>query len=156
VKLSGGCRCGALRYEVDGDLGPVVNCHCAFCRRIHGAPFTTIVFLSHHAFAWAPGSAEPARWTTPAGNIRQFCGVCASPVCNYSTAVDLASLVVASLPDERQPAPWMHVNTESMSPHHEIRDGLPRFAAWPTPDELRAIARGRPDVWLPEEILRLL
>lgn len=156
MKASGGCRCGALRYGVDGDLGPVANCHCAFCRRVHGAPFTTIVFLSHDAFAWAPGSAEPARWTTPAGNIRQFCGVCASPVCNYSTAVDLASLVVSSLPDERQPAPWMHVNTESMSPHHEIRDGLPRFAAWPTADELRAIARGRPDVWLPEEILRLL
>ena len=42
MKLAGGCRCGALRYQVDGDLGPVANCHCAFCRRIHGAPFTTI------------------------------------------------------------------------------------------------------------------
>ena len=58
MKLAGGCRCGALRYQVDGDLGPVANCHCAFCRRVHGAPFTTIVFLSRDAFAWAPGSAE--------------------------------------------------------------------------------------------------
>jgi hypothetical protein len=156
VKLAGGCRCGALRYTFEGDLGPVANCHCAFCRRVHGAPFTTIVFVSRKAFAWEPGSAEPSRWTTPAGNVRQFCGTCAAPICNYSTAVDLASLVVASLPDAQQPRPWLHVNTESMAPHHEIRDDLPRFPAWPSADELCALARGRADVWLPEDVLRLL
>jgi hypothetical protein len=156
VKLAGGCHCGALRFAVDGDLGPCVNCHCAFCRRIHGAPFTTIVMISKAAFAWSPGSAEPARWTTPAGNVRQFCGTCASPTFNYSTQVDLGSLVVGSLRDPQQPAPWAHVNVESKSPVFEIRDDLPQYAAWPKADELRALARGRANVWLPEEILRLL
>jgi hypothetical protein len=156
MKLAGGCFCGALRYAVDGDLGPCVHCHCAFCRRIHGAPFTTVVMMSKRAFAWLPESAEPARWTTPAGNVRQFCATCAAPTFNYSTQVDLGSLVVGSLPDADQPEPWAHVNVESKSPRFAIRDGLPQYPAWPGAAELRALAHGRPNVWLPDELLALL
>lgn len=33
---SGGCLCGAVRYEIKGDLRGVVNCHCSKCRHFHG------------------------------------------------------------------------------------------------------------------------
>jgi hypothetical protein len=36
VHASGGCLCGAVRYEVTGPLRDVVECHCAMCRRTHG------------------------------------------------------------------------------------------------------------------------
>ena len=36
AKHTGGCFCGAVRYEVTIALTPVVYCHCSKCRRWHG------------------------------------------------------------------------------------------------------------------------
>ena len=33
---TGGCFCGAVRFEVTTALRPVVYCHCSKCRRWHG------------------------------------------------------------------------------------------------------------------------
>jgi hypothetical protein len=35
-KHTGGCLCGAVRYEILGDLKDVVCCHCSKCRNFHG------------------------------------------------------------------------------------------------------------------------
>lgn len=36
MTFTGGCACGRVRYEVDGQLRSVANCHCEPCRRITG------------------------------------------------------------------------------------------------------------------------
>jgi hypothetical protein len=32
-KLSGGCVCGAIRYECDADPVIMMNCHCRDCQK---------------------------------------------------------------------------------------------------------------------------
>src|SRR5262249_8230713 len=39
--MSGGCLCGAVRYEIRGKPREVSHCHCATCRRAAGAPVVT-------------------------------------------------------------------------------------------------------------------
>ena len=147
--ITGGCFCGDLRYELDAPLGLVANCHCGFCRRIHGAPYTTVTFIRADAFRWTLG--EPRVFETPLGNLRSFCPRCASPTCNFQPPErgEFASLIVGSLDAPFQQRAWMHVNVESKLPWVDTDDGLPAFDGWPGPDVIRDLARERRGAWLP-------
>jgi hypothetical protein len=152
AQVTGGCRCGQLRYEVRGPLGGVVNCHCRFCRRVHGAAFTTVTFIGAQNFVWQTPPERAARYQTPLGSVRHFCGVCASPIFNLSRELELGGLVTNSL-DGEQPAPWAHLNVESKLPWLVIGDSLPQFQAFPRPAELVELYRRHPDAWRPERLL---
>jgi hypothetical protein len=39
--LTGGCFCGAIRYEARGRPFDETNYHCSICRRTTGAPLVT-------------------------------------------------------------------------------------------------------------------
>ena len=38
---SGGCQCGALRYQFRAPLRDIAHCHCSVCRRCSGGIVTT-------------------------------------------------------------------------------------------------------------------
>lgn len=132
-----------LRYELSADLGPVINCHCRFCRQVHGAVFTTVAIVPRSAFRWKPESTRPAKYRTPHGSMRHFCSICASPICNHSLEPEALCLVVASLDDDSTVRPWAHVNLESKAPWFVPEDDLPKFQGDPTPEEWAALARAR-------------
>ncbi len=43
--VTGGCMCGAVRYEAIGEPLDVGYCHCHSCRRHTGAPVVTFVMF---------------------------------------------------------------------------------------------------------------
>ena len=43
---TGGCRCGAVRFEASADPHHVSYCHCKDCRRASGAPVSALERLS--------------------------------------------------------------------------------------------------------------
>ena len=151
--LVAGCRCGTTKFEVSRAFGPVLNCHCPFCRRVHGAAFTTVAFVPRAAIRWVLGEGEASVYLTPQGNHRFFCGACASPLFNAGGGGDLAAVVVASLRDDQQPAPWADVNTESKAPWYALSGELPAYPSWPAARELRALARANGCDWLPPQLL---
>lgn len=56
--LTGGCQCGALRYEADtAPLGLYV-CHCAECRRQSASAFGISVIIDAAAFRLVRGTAK--------------------------------------------------------------------------------------------------
>jgi hypothetical protein len=58
--ITGGCYCGALRYEATALPVEVTHCHCRDCRRSSGAPLVT----------WATFARARFRFTH--GQLREF------------------------------------------------------------------------------------
>ena len=74
LMLTGGCFCGAIRYEADGAPFRETNCHCSICRRTTGAPFLSIFSVKSIEFRIIKG--QPARFNSTAKTVRSFCSRC--------------------------------------------------------------------------------
>ena len=125
LPLAGRCLCGAIRYELDAPVEVLVNCHCQFCRRAHGAAFATASPVPSQALRIVAGEEELSRH-----GGRFFCRICATRLYNRAPA-GLIVLVVTSLDQEPAIAPSAHMNLESKAPWYEILDDAPRFDALP-------------------------
>lgn len=76
--IPGACLCGALQYEVDA-LGPaLVHCHCARCRKHHGAPFASFVTAPADALRWVRGEASVHAHASTFPRVRRSCATCGS------------------------------------------------------------------------------
>ena len=94
----GSCLCGAIKYAVDEDLQFVVNCHCRFCRRAHGASFTTLLLMPFLKFELLQGKDCVAGYEIKSiGAVRCFCSLCGTRLYNYSPSRGMMSLIVATL-----------------------------------------------------------
>jgi len=48
--ISGSCLCGKVRYEISGQVGDIVHCHCQTCRKAHGSAFSSVAAVDDNAF----------------------------------------------------------------------------------------------------------
>jgi hypothetical protein len=131
VSRSGRCACGSVRYELAGALGPLVNCHCRYCRRAHGAAFATVSLVRSAGFRLTAGAEHLREHRNPEG-ARCFCALCGTRLFKRLASTDaFLSLVVASLDQEPGEGPVAHINVESKAGWYEILDDLPQHAALP-------------------------
>ena len=77
---TGRCVCGAVRYELRGELRGILVCHCVECRRYHGTSgaYTSVaregltLLDPEDQLRWFPGPQSET------GGERGFCGRCGS------------------------------------------------------------------------------
>jgi hypothetical protein len=79
MKLSGGCNCGQVRYQLDGEPIRVGVCHCETCRKDSGSAFS---FFGVWPRAAATLSGELGFWRSRAGGER-FCRKCGSSLFSW-------------------------------------------------------------------------
>ncbi len=77
-RKTGGCQCGALRFETTLPLDAVYVCHCRMCQKSVGGPFAVFTKLPLAGFRWT--REQPAEWASSSLGFRQFCGACGTPV----------------------------------------------------------------------------
>jgi hypothetical protein len=90
MKLEGGCHCGAIRYEVDGEPLTHALCHCADCRRSAGAPMVGWTMYPEAALKVVKGT--PKTYASSEHGRRRFCPDCGTGLF-YSNAAMLPGLV---------------------------------------------------------------
>src|SRR5262249_486103 len=58
ASFSGGCACGAVRYECTGEPLFALNCHCRDCQRESGSAFAAVLGVPRAAFRLTRGSPK--------------------------------------------------------------------------------------------------
>ena len=79
MNWTGGCLCGAIRYECPEQPISAGTCHCRDCQRWMGGAFHTIAGFPVSSFRFAKG--KPKIFNAPSG-IKElgFCSECGSPL----------------------------------------------------------------------------
>ena len=79
---SGGCSCGAVRYETEGDPVRVMTCHCKQCQRRTGSAFGIGCYFPKQKVNILQGDLKTFERSSDAGRWfkSQFCTECGSTV----------------------------------------------------------------------------
>lgn len=80
--ITGGCFCGAVRYEIDAPLTKARACHCSRCRKAFSGASSAFAELSEPAsFRWVAGEDRLTRYVSQEDYGLAFCGTCGSTLC---------------------------------------------------------------------------
>jgi hypothetical protein len=124
--LTGGCLCGAVRYEVRGAPFHRTVCHCSICRRSAGAPMVAWFTVKPADFAFTAG--QPSTYRSSAKGQRTHCPTCGTQLTFKLDALDEIDLTVCSLDDPEAVAPHDHTYASTQLRWVRLDDGLPRYA----------------------------
>ncbi len=121
-RATGGCLCGAVRYEVHGPLRAVVNCQCGQCRRSHGhvAAYTSAkrgdLVLTEDRGLKRYRSSDFAR--------RGFCGGCGASLFWEPAGQDRISIAAGGLDAPSGLKTIQHIFVAHKGDYYEIADRL--------------------------------
>jgi len=82
MKLTGGCQCGGIRYEVVGTPQQVVACYCTDCQRQSGSAFGMALVVNKEDFSITQGEPKIYASKSEAGRakIGGFCSECGNRI----------------------------------------------------------------------------
>ena len=124
----GSCLCGGVAYEIDGEIGEILYCHCSMCRRWHGTAFRTRAAVKKSRFRFVRGEELITEYRSSANTVKRFCRVCGSPLVNsWDPEPDNYGLALGTLATDPGRRPSYHIYVGSKAPWFEITDGLPQF-----------------------------
>jgi hypothetical protein len=86
LPLTGGCNCGAVRYEVTEPLIRASYCHCTRCQRRTGTAASVSAHPPPGAFRIVAGEEKLRKWQPEGGGEKWFCGECGSSVFGRNTS----------------------------------------------------------------------
>jgi hypothetical protein len=126
--FTGGCLCGAVRFESTAAPIRGVICHCSMCKRHSGAPALAFVHFPRAAFRWL--GPEPRRYRSSPEAERGFCQTCGSTISMHEEALpDRVQIAVGSLDEPHRVKIDDHVWDRERVQWFRIDDALPRFPA---------------------------
>lgn len=134
--FTGGCLCGAVRFESTADPRMAGHCHCVDCRKSSGSGHCTHVMVPEPALT-VSGAVTFYDRPADSGNMvsRGFCGTCGSPLYSKNAAMPGLVFVRASALDVPDIVTPQMIVYASRAPAWDHMDPtLPAFAGMPDMD----------------------
>jgi hypothetical protein len=101
TRYTGGCLCGALRYEAHGEPSFSGHCYCADCRRASGSGFIPFMGFSRDAVSFSGETLEFRSKAASGGDaVRNSCAVCGGLVFGGEVGISDSFTIYAGSLDE--------------------------------------------------------
>lgn len=140
--FSGGCLCGAVRYESAVDPVALVLCHCRDCQRCTGGPFAPVAVVPSETLKVTQGETRSFTVTGEDGGrvFREFCGTCGSPLFSgLEGRRRMVGVKAGSMDDSSKLTPTMHLWTDTAVEWLPIHDELPKSPRNPGKPSRKAV-----------------
>lgn len=132
---TGGCACGAIRYQFTGEPLVSLNCHCRDCQRETGAGCAPILIITAASFTITRGT--PRHFDVIADNgrtaTRAFCADCGCTL--FGPGPDTVNIRAGSLDEPGVFRPRMDIYTASAQPWDLMDPALPKTPKLPVQDQ---------------------
>ena len=131
---TGGCACGAIRYEIAGEPVFMNDCQCRDCQRKSGTGHGSYVSFAGRSNVKLTGEARHWDLVADSGNVktRAFCPTCGSPVyMTFAATPDVFTVHAASLDDPRRYRPQVVTYGVRGQPWDLVDPALPKFDQMP-------------------------
>lgn len=131
--ITGGCACGAVRYEITAPPLMAGHCQCRDCQRMTGAGHASMMGVPEAAYRQT-GTLRHFNAKADSGAMvaRGFCPECGSFVIGRSTGMPgMVTVAAASLDEPAQFRPQLVVYTASAQPWDHVDPALPHFERMP-------------------------
>ncbi len=129
---TGGCHCGAIRYEVSGDAKHVALCHCSDCRLSSGAPMVAWAAFDEAQLKLIKG--EATIFNSSGSAMRSFCPKCGSGLCyrNEEFLPGIVDIQCATFDDPEAFSPQVHIQVADRINWMKTAHELPAFDRFPS------------------------
>jgi hypothetical protein len=131
MPITGGCHCGAIRYQAEGEALTHGLCHCNDCRRAAGAPMVGWTMYRKDAVTVTRGALKV--YASSEHGRRHFCPECGTGLF-YTNAQNLPGIIdiqSATYDDPDAVPPRAHVQVAERIAWMERAHELPAFERYP-------------------------
>ena len=130
--LTGGCGCGAVRYEVTAPFVSASYCHCTRCQRRSGTAASANARVQPGSVRVVAGEDELRGWAPEGGSEKLFCGRCGSALFARPPGGDVVAVRLGTLDRDPGVRPQWHQYVAYAAPWQPLPDdGLPRYPEAP-------------------------
>ena len=131
--LTGGCECGAIRYQRSAEPIMAGHCHCRSCQKASGTGHASHLMVPKAATTTTGEAAFYERGADSGNTVRRaFCPTCGSPVWGESSGFpDVVVLRVGSLDDPERFRPGAVVYAANAPDWDHMDPALPSFPKMP-------------------------
>lgn len=120
----GSCLCGAVRFEVEGELSPPDACHCTICRK-HSGHYYAGTDIKRDALTIT--GAENITWYQSSPKVRRgFCATCGSSLFFDPPHLDWIGVSMGAFEKPTNTKLAIHIFVADKGDYYDIADGLPQ------------------------------
>lgn len=124
--VTGSCLCGKVTYQITGEIGDIVHCHCISCRKAHGAAFSSVASVEEADFSLTGEKFINSYQSSP-GKFRYFCTHCATQIYAKRETASHIILRLGSLDDDPKSLEKSHIWLSQKASWFNLDEELPRY-----------------------------